>query len=232
MENAVNNLLSSKLQIDQLKSERNSLIQIYEAKLSEQTEQINYLQHENEKLQLKLNTTPHTNTNSSTSSICSCATEHRNWRKVYEPLLDNLVKQLMNALKLQESIRVEYFKLEKSQLRLSYSNSKITHNPTVATEATKAFPCSFAPSNSWTFNTTKAADPEDSKVKVNNFETIAKFQELLAQQQKQQLSLLNELSQISLSLKTPNTANTASEPSTISLPLILNLNQVIFCCGI
>ena len=238
MESVVNSLLASKKQIDMLKNERATLIHIYENKIDEQNDLIKYLQDENLRLKQALNLKASNQTN------CNCEAEHRNWRKKYEVFLENIMRQLLNALKIQENIRIEYFKLEKSQFKLYNS---ISNHTSIKNESSndsrndckspfkgnKANTDSFCTSNSWTFNNhsnTTSTHNDTLDLDVNytnsdylcqqqaNFDTIARFQDLLVQQQKQQLSLLNELSEISTNLKAK-----ANEPSAkqISKPELL-----------
>ncbi|CAF0906489.1 unnamed protein product [Brachionus calyciflorus] len=167
MENAVNNLLITKKQIDSLSNERNSLMQLYESKISEQNEQIKYLKEENIYLKQLLNKQQN---NESTESI---------WREKYELCLDNIMRQLLNNLKIQETIRSEFLKLEENDTSV------------LSTRAENSYICT---SNSWTFNN------------VNTKKTH-RLHELLMHQQAQQLNLLNELSEFSKNLKTNSHLN-------------------------
>lgn len=137
----------------------------------------------------------------STNCQC-CLTEHRTWRKHYETYLDNLIKQTLNELKLHEAIRGEYFKLE------SYLNGlKITANKNHA----------FCPSNSWTFDDKKqivnnSYDLDDLGEKHNDthsFQILSHLKELLSQQQRYQLNLIDELSHLAFNFK----INTDSIPN-------------------
>lgn len=157
MENAVNNLLITKKQIDSLNNERNSLMLLYESKINEQNSQIKYLEEENYFLKLKLEQQNTAN--------------GAQWRQKYEQSLDKVMRQLLNSLKTQETIRAEFVNLEQEENELVQDSALIST------------------SNSWTF-------------KGLSFKKSHRVQELLMIQQKQQLNLLNELSEISKSLKT------------------------------
>lgn len=159
MENAVNNLLITKKQIDSLNNERNSLMLLYENKINEQNSQIKYLEEENYILKLKLEQ------QNSANGV--------EWRQKYEQCLDSIMRQLLNSLKTQETIRAEFVNLEQEDTELNHDNTLIST------------------SNSWTF-------------KSLSFNKSHRVQELLMLQQQQQLSLLNELSEIAKSLKTNN----------------------------
>jgi hypothetical protein len=107
--------------------------------------------------------------------------------------LDNLIQQTLNELKLHEAIRGEYFKLE------SYLNSlKIAANKNHA----------FCPSNSWTFDDKKQIfnndydlDVDDKHIDTNSFQILSRLKELLSQQQRYQLNLIDELSHLAFNFK-------------------------------
>ncbi|RMZ95084.1 Nck-associated 5 [Brachionus plicatilis] len=113
MENAVNNLLITKKQIDSLSNERNSLMLLYENKINEQNSQIKYLEEENYFLKLKLEQ--------------QNSTDGEQWRQKYEQSLDNIMRQLLSSLKTQETIRAEFMNLDQADNELdsliSTSNS-------------------------------------------------------------------------------------------------------------
>lgn len=119
MENAVNNLLITKKQIDSLNNERNSLMLLYENKINEQNSQIKYLEEENYILKLKLEQ------QNSANGV--------QWRQKYEQCLDSIMRQLLNSLKTQETIRTEIVNLDQEENELSQDNTLIST------------------SNSWTF---------------------------------------------------------------------------------
>jgi hypothetical protein len=99
METTLCNLLSSRKQIDALKQEHQSIRLAYEAKFIEQNEQINYLQEENYRLK-------YSSQNNQQPQCTKCDENSVDWRMV-----DNVMRQLLNSLKIQETIRTEYSKL-------------------------------------------------------------------------------------------------------------------------
>lgn len=135
----------------------------------------------------------------------------------FELCLDNLIRQLLNSLKIQETIRVEYLRFsQRIGSTIDQPSSLEKPNPT------NQF---FCTSNSWTFapqeiNDTKSisSSKESNSVcggdlndqnntlygvyrVVRENEETNRLHDLLLKQQNQQLSILTELNKISKCLK-------------------------------
>lgn len=167
------------------------------------------MQEENSQLK-SIKITANNNNNAYKTCNCDSNLEHKNWRKNYEICLDNVMRQLLNTLKVQETIRVEYSKLQTKPFANTNKNTntcKLDNNDAASPASCLSFNdelllknsknTSFCTSNSWTF--------EQKKHHISNKSEMndkTKFQELLLLQQKQQLNLLNELSEISKGLRT------------------------------
>lgn len=132
--------------------------------------------------------------------------EKTNWSAKYEPNMENIMRQMLNSLKIQETIRTEYSKIISTQ--------------------TNTLNCSFiCTSNSWTFNRSEET-PAATNAHQDLFESSSSFssakiklQELLVQQQKVQLSLYNDLNEIFKSLRN------SEDSQNINNSVVLNLNH-------
>jgi hypothetical protein len=142
--------------------------------------------------------------NNNASCTC-CLTEHKTWRKNYEIYLDNLIKQTLDDLQLQEAIRGEYTKLE-----MAYFNNTNQNNDSQMTTKTNGF-CTT--SNSWTFDRKLISDKEVESLleKDLNFQTFTRLKDLLSDQQRRQMSLIDELSHLAFSLKMTDTINNSNK---------------------
>ena len=118
---------------------------------------------------------------------------YENWRQKYELFLDNIMRQILNALKIQETIRIEFSNLNEQRQQSTTKN-----------ESSKLFTCHSCKAKKISVEA-KRNKPSQSHSNPNETivvnETMARFQDLLNKQQQQQLNLLSELSKISDSLK-------------------------------
>ena len=189
-------------------------------------------------MKIDLNNNTNNKTNSNYINNTKNTIDANNWNSKYQLYLDNIVIQLLNALKIQENIFIEYSKLEKNKnIKPNQSNNhliKHSNSNSYFREQQHHNTGFCTTSNSWTFNNGKSynqntdfLDDIDSYIEndldnypINevNDNSFNKFQHLLIQQQRQQINILNDLTQLSKSLKTLNMTNNSQKPCSTSTP--------------
>jgi hypothetical protein len=118
----------------------------------------------------------------------------------------NLIKQTLDDLQLQEAIRCEYTKLE-----VAYFNNSNQTSPKHDSQTTTKTNGFCTTSNSWTFDRRLISNDGESMLeKDSNFQAFTRLKDLLLNQQRRQMSLIDELSHLAFSLKMTDTINNNS----------------------